>query len=100
MFKKPYLERGLKGEREIYVLPSGYRILNTAIRSVSVKDSKFARVVPSIRLYVPEVGSEFFEDVREGPPLRPRFRTGAITILIAFVRKTGRSRGVQARVEQ
>ena len=44
------------------MLPSGYRILNTAIRSVPVKESKIARVVPSKRLYVPEVGTEFFED--------------------------------------
>ena len=61
MFKKPYLERGLKGEREIYVLPSGYRNLNTAIHSVPVKESKIARVVPSTRLYVPEVDSELRE---------------------------------------
>ena len=64
MFKKAYLERRLKEERGIYVLPYWYRILNTAIRSVPVKDSKIARVVPSTRLYVTEVGAEFFEEPR------------------------------------
>ena len=64
--------------------------MNTA----TVKISKIARVVPSITIYIPVVRTGFFEDPREGPPLRPRFRTGAITILIEFVRKSGRSKGV------
>ena len=38
-----------------------------------VKDSKIARVVPSKRLYVPEVGTEFFQGQRT-----PSFARGRI----------------------